>query len=208
MIPDTPFYRALLTRQSSTVLEPIVKAKVAVIGLGGLGSHGAMALARCGVRDMRLIDDDEVELSNIHRQLYLPRDVGQKKVAVLTELLLALNPEGDFQPLPMRVTATNLAKAIGDADYVLECVDDAATKAMITETILTTTQKTLITANGMAGMGPIESLQTKRRHRRWIDVGDGVSDVNQEGALVATRVMACAAMQAHALFTLLTKGDL
>ncbi len=61
-------------------------------GIGGLGSHTAVALASAVIGHIHIVDDDEVDLSNIHRQAYFLRHVGQKKTEALSELIRQINP--------------------------------------------------------------------------------------------------------------------
>jgi len=101
------------------------EAKVAVLGVGGLGSWSAWALACCGVGEMWLIDGDEVEISNLNRQIfYTEADLGRPKVKVAASRLRAFNTA-------MKVTATTrrleseaeLADFIAGADVVIDAAD-------------------------------------------------------------------------------------
>ncbi|HEX5608726.1 MAG TPA: TOMM precursor leader peptide-binding protein [Solirubrobacterales bacterium] len=101
------------------------EAKVAVLGVGGLGSWAAWALACCGVGEMRLVDGDKVEVSNLNRQiLYTEADLGRQKAEVAAERLRAFNSG-------MRVTATKrrlgseveIADFIAGADVVISAAD-------------------------------------------------------------------------------------
>ncbi|MDE5878442.1 MAG: ThiF family adenylyltransferase, partial [Desulfovibrio sp.] len=67
-------------------------ARVGIAGAGGLGSNAALMLARSGVEDFLLVDDDVVDASNLNRQQFWPRHVGRPKVEALGELLRELNP--------------------------------------------------------------------------------------------------------------------
>ena len=68
------------------------KVRVGIAGLGGLGSHIAVFLARAGVQHLHLVDFDRVDESNLNRQHYFLRDVGRLKTEALAEQLLAINP--------------------------------------------------------------------------------------------------------------------
>ncbi len=101
------------------------EAKVAVLGVGGLGTWSAWALACCGIGEMWLIDGDEVELSNLNRQIfYTEADLGRPKVKVAAARLRAFNTA-------MKVTATRrrleseaeLADFIAGADVVIDAAD-------------------------------------------------------------------------------------
>ncbi len=74
-------------------LERLTAARVAVIGIGGVGSYAAEALARAGVGNLTLLDGDVVQASNINRQLHaLTSTVGQAKTVIMAERLLQINP--------------------------------------------------------------------------------------------------------------------
>lgn len=72
---------------------------VTVIGLGNIGSHSALALARMGIRDFTLVDFDEVEAHNLASQAYAHSDVGMAKTASLRDAILALNPDARVQTM-------------------------------------------------------------------------------------------------------------
>ena len=104
---------------------------VAVVGLGGVGSWAAEALARSGVGKLTLIDLDEVCLSNINRQLHaLTTTVGQSKVAVMAERLRSINPEVNLSSRDDFLSQKNIDALITrDVDVVIDAVDSAAVKA-------------------------------------------------------------------------------
>mgnify|MGYP003228468150 CR=1 FL=1 len=70
----------------------LAQVRVGIAGLGGLGSHIAVFLARAGVQHLHLVDFDRVDESNLNRQHYFLRDVGRLKTEALAEQLLAINP--------------------------------------------------------------------------------------------------------------------
>ena len=80
-------WEALCNRHSTAVQKKLDKAKVAVAGLGGLGSNIAVSLARIGVGHLHLLDFDEVDLTNLNRQYYFTRHIGMKKTEALKEIL-------------------------------------------------------------------------------------------------------------------------
>ena len=89
--------------------ESITAAHVCVVGLGGVGSWCAEALARSGVGTLTLVDGDTVAESNINRQLpALENTLGQAKAAVLAQRFAAINPEGNFRPIEHFIDADNL----------------------------------------------------------------------------------------------------
>src|SRR5206468_10020127 len=87
----------------------LVRAKVLLIGAGGLGSPIALYRAAAGVGTLGLLDGDVVDLTNLQRQvLHTTADIGKPKVESGARMLKALNPDVDVIPLPMRITADNV----------------------------------------------------------------------------------------------------
>ena len=104
-----------------------------VVGLGGVGSWAAEALARSGVGIITLIDFDEVALSNVNRQLQARSDtVGRKKIEVMAERIAQINPHCDCRLIDDFVTLDNLADYLSPArryDYVIDAIDSIKFKA-------------------------------------------------------------------------------
>jgi molybdopterin/thiamine biosynthesis adenylyltransferase len=104
-------------------------ARVAVIGLGGLGSPVGLYLAAAGVGQLVLIDPDTVGLSNLQRQvLFRMAELGQPKVQAAEAALAGLNPEVRVTAHPVALTAENAASLLADADVVVDGCDDFATR--------------------------------------------------------------------------------
>ena len=112
----------------------LARARVAVIGLGGVGSWAAEALARSGVGGLPLIDADEVCVSNTNRQLHaLASTLGHSKVGVMTERLRAINPAAQVQPIERFVTPATLAELLDQGfDLVLDACDAFRVKVEVT----------------------------------------------------------------------------
>ncbi len=195
---------ALTLRHGVALQKKFSAATVAVCGLGGLGSHIAATLARAGVGRLVLVDFDKVELSNLHRQQYKAGQIGLSKTEALAENLLEMAPYVQIVTITERITEENYAQLLPGADIICEAFDDAHAKAMLANKILETMPDTfLVAASGMAGMASANAIQTKRITSRFYLCGDTVSDVEDAGGLVASRVMACAAHQAHMVLRIL-----
>jgi adenylyltransferase/sulfurtransferase len=109
--------------------ERLLRAHVLVIGAGGLGSPAALYLASAGIGHITLADGDDVDLTNLQRQiLHATRSVGRPKVESGRETLAALNPEVGVQPLRGRLEGAGLDEAIRAVDLVLDCSDNFATR--------------------------------------------------------------------------------
>src|SRR5690554_2486346 len=109
--------------------ERLNAARVLIVGAGGLGSPAALYLAAAGVGELVLADDDEVDLSNLQRQILHANDrVGMPKAESGRITLAALNPEVHVHPLPWRLDDAALFEQAARADLVLDCCDNFATR--------------------------------------------------------------------------------
>ena len=205
MIPTKDeWYKALSKRHGEDAQKKFSSAAVAVCGLGGLGSNIAIALARAGIGKLILIDFDKVDITNLHRQQYKANQIGLNKTDALFENLKEIAPYIELTTYTVRLTEDNSAELLRDADIICEAFDNAECKAMLTNLVLDTMpEKYLVAASGMAGMGKANTIQTRRITNRFYICGDGVSDVAEVGSLVSSRVMLCAAHQAHTVLRIL-----
>ena len=104
-------------------------ARVLVVGIGGLGSPAAMALAKAGIGTLGIADDDTVDLTNLHRQvLFDESDVGAPKVQAARQRLLAWAPGIEICVHPTRLLPTNAVDLVSSYDLVVEGSDNFATK--------------------------------------------------------------------------------
>lgn len=105
------------------------RARVLVVGLGGLGCPAALYLATSGIGRIVLNDFDRVDETNLPRQiLYAPEDVGALKVEAARKRLTALNPGVDVVALAERLDAAALEAVVGDVDIVLDGTDNFTTR--------------------------------------------------------------------------------
>lgn len=198
--------RALSKRHGDALQRKFSAATVAICGLGGLGSNIALALARGGIGKLILIDFDRVDITNLHRQQYKANQVGRYKTDALSENLKEIAPYIDLEAHTVRVTEENAAELLKDADVICEAFDNAECKAMLTNTVLETMpNKYLVAASGMAGLGSANDIKTRSVMKRFYLCGDEISEVATAGSLVASRVMLCAAHQAHAVLRILAE---
>lgn len=200
------WYQALVERHGEAVQKRFASATVAICGLGGLGSNIAIALARAGVGNLILIDFDKVDITNLHRQQYKANQIGMNKTDALRDDLLEIAPYVALETHTVRITEDNAQEILTDADIVCEAFDDAECKAMLTNLVLETMpDKFLVAASGMAGFGSANTIRTRKVMSRFYLCGDEQSDVRSEGSLVSSRVMLCAAHQAHTVLRILTE---
>ncbi len=121
-------------------------AKVALVGVGGIGSPAALYLAAAGVGTLGLIDDDVVSLSNLQRQvLFASRDIGATKVEVAATHLNALNPHVDCRLHSLRLSETNAEDILSAYDIVLDGCDNFETRLLVNR-VCHTLDKPLVSA--------------------------------------------------------------
>jgi len=102
----------------------IRNASVCIVGLGGLGSPVTLQLAAMGVGHMRLVDQDVVEPSNLHRQLlYGVKYIGYPKVEVAARRVRELNPNVEVEPLPISINAENAEDIVSGMDVIIDGLD-------------------------------------------------------------------------------------
>ncbi|MCF3653596.1 MAG: HesA/MoeB/ThiF family protein [Aigarchaeota archaeon] len=110
------------------------RARVLVVGVGGLGSAAALYLASAGVGLLRIIDDGYVELSNLNRQiLYDTGDIGKRKVDVAAKRLRELNPEIEVEALGEKLTEENVREMLSNADLAVDCLDNFRTRFILND---------------------------------------------------------------------------
>lgn len=204
-IPSREVMReALNIRHGEDLQNKISAARVAVCGLGGLGSNIAIALARAGVGHLHLIDFDRVDLTNLNRQQYAVGQLGQYKTDALRETLSLVSPYCDVTCDTIRVTEENLPDLLKTEDYICEAFDRAEAKAMLVSGVLEHfPEKYLVAGSGLAGLGSANTIQTRRVSRRFYLCGDGTSDSSVGLGLVASRVLVCAAHEANMILRLI-----
>ena len=195
---------ALIERHGIDTQHKFSSATVAICGLGGLGSNIAISLAHAGIGKLILVDFDKVDITNLHRQQYKANQIGMNKTDALSENLKEIAPYIELETHTERVTEKNAVNLLQGADIICEAFDDAEAKAMLTNLVLETMpDKYLVAASGVAGFGSANSIKTRRITNKLYLCGDGESDVQSEGSLVSSRVMLCAAHQAHTVLRIL-----
>jgi adenylyltransferase/sulfurtransferase len=110
----------------------LAKSKVAVVGLGGLGTVSSLYLALTGVGHLRLIDQDTVELHNLHRQvLYSLEDLHYPKVEVSAKRLGKINPSVKVEAVPENLNVKNVEKLLSEMDCVIDGLDNMRTRYLV-----------------------------------------------------------------------------
>ena len=111
-------------------LDKLAKSKVMVFGVGGVGSFTVEALAREGVGNLILVDDDTVCLTNLNRQIHATyKTISKNKVEVMKERVLSVNRNCNVETIQVFVTPDNLEEIIpDDVDYVVDAIDTVSAK--------------------------------------------------------------------------------
>ena len=193
----------LLKRNVKGIAKKLKKAKVCILGLGGLGSNVAVLLARAGIGYLKLVDFDVVEASNLNRQQYRISHIGIKKTEAIKSIIKEINPFVEIEVLNKKVDRENILSVVGDVEIVVEAFDVAETKAMAIEELLTNGNKILISASGMAGIGSANEIITRKIRDNFYLIGDNYSDYEEYSGIMSTRVMLCAAHQANVVLRLI-----
>lgn len=198
--------QVLRERHGARLQEKWSHSAVAVCGLGGLGSNIAIALARAGVGKLILIDFDRVDISNLHRQQYKANQVGMYKTEALRENLREITPYTEIEIHTLRMTEENIPDVLKGADVVCEAFDVPEAKAELVNGVLEKLPSCpVVAASGMAGLGEANAIGTRRVTSRFYLCGDETTDTAAGLGLIASRVMVCAAHQAHKVLQLLAE---
>ncbi len=118
-------------------MEELQNTRIAVFGLGGVGSYVVEALVRSGIGSLLLIDGDEIEESNLNRQLYaLNSTIGRKKCEVAKERILDINPKCNVETFSEFLLPENFYQKLGDdffsqVDFIIDAVDTVALKIFL-----------------------------------------------------------------------------
>ena len=135
--------KSLLERYSRQIIlknigiigqKKILSSKVLIVGAGGLGCPAAEFLSRAGIGKIGIVDDDKINLSNIHRQsLYQTSDVGKPKVKIIKNKLKLINPNTKVNIYKLRLNNNNFKEIIKDYDYIVDGSDNFKTKFLLND---------------------------------------------------------------------------
>ena len=189
LISKEELERAFDARFPREMKEKFSNARVAVAGLGGLGSNIAVMLARSGIGHLLLVDFDTVDVTNLNRQM---------------DILCQINPYLEYESVCVKVTPENVKQLFEMYPIVCEAFDKPDQKAMLVRELLGQCPETMVVSgNGMAGLGDTNDIQTRKMMRRLYVCGDQKTDVGNGIGLIAPRVAACAAHQANKVLQLI-----
>ncbi len=183
----------IVSRHTPKVYGRTKKARIGIAGAGGLGSNIALSLARLGVGNIKVVDFDVVEPSNLNRQQYYIKDIGEYKVIALKRNLKEVNPFINVQACINKIDKTNAKEIFNDVDIIIEAFDNPEYKAELSNVVLTEMRdKVLIASSGMAGYYPSNEIVTRKISNNFYICGDGVNEAKEGFGLMAPRVAICA----------------
>ena len=171
----------------------IISSKILIVGIGGLGCPAAENLIRAGVGSIGLIDNDTVNLSNIHRQsLFNSNDLKKSKVKVAAKKLKDINPHSKIKTYNIRLNEKNIKNVIQNYDLVIDGSDNFKTKFLINDYCLMFKKK-LVTGAISKFDGHIFTFDFKNKKTASLksfyqedDISDDILNCEFEGVLGTT----------------------
>jgi sulfur carrier protein ThiS adenylyltransferase len=194
----------LYARHTPGVHDKVKVSTIGIMGLGGLGSVVAVALARIGVGTLLLADYDVVEPSNLNRQQYFVDQAGMKKTEAMRQNLARINPYVRVETFDEPLTEANIPLVFRHVDVLVECLDGATMKAAALRTVLTGMPAIgYVGASGLAGYAENNLIVTTKLRPNVYLVGDGEAEARPGQGLMAPRVGIAAHHQANQVLRIL-----
>lgn len=136
-------------------LQKLKQTTVAIFGIGGVGSYVAEALARAGIGNLILIDNDKIDITNLNRQIHATHEtIGKYKVEEMKKRIQLINPESKVQAIQEFVTEENIEQIINTKiDYIVDAIDTVKSKL---EIIKTAKQKNIPIISSMGTANKLE----------------------------------------------------
>ena len=142
--------------------EKLLAAHALIVGAGGLGSPVALYLASAGVGRLTLVDDDEVDLTNLQRQIiHTEARIGQAKVQSATAAIHAINPDVRVNAVAQRADEALFTVLTGDADVVLDCTDNFVTRQALNRACVAT-RRPLVSGAAIGFDGQVSVYDPRR----------------------------------------------
>ena len=113
-------------------INDIKSKKVLVVGVGGVGSYTVESLIRCGIGSITIIDNDNIDITNLNRQLMTTQNnIGESKVDVLKNRILSINPNCNVNAINIFLDDSNIDSIVDDYDYIVDACDTVKTKVSL-----------------------------------------------------------------------------
>jgi sulfur carrier protein ThiS adenylyltransferase len=168
--------------------------KIGIAGAGGIGSNVAVNLIRSGVKNIKIVDFDVIDRSNLNRQFYFEDQIGILKSEAIYENLTRIDKSANIESINTKLDKRNIKEIFSDCEIIVEAFDVKENKTMLIEELLGS-KDLIISASGIADYD-IESMKvTKITHNLYI-VGDNKKDICQYKTY-SSKVTAAAAMMAN-----------
>lgn len=193
----------IYSRNGEFVGSRLKNACVCICGLGGLGSNIAAMLVRLGIGKLILVDHDIVDPTNLNRQNYFIKDIGNLKTTATERILKDINPYVSIVTKNVYVNEDNVMEVIDNADIIVEAFDNPVCKAQLVNSVLSNSEKFIVASSGMAGYGSSNDIKTSNNLSRLYVCGDSESEAKENMSLMSPRVNICAAHQANMVLRLL-----
>lgn len=194
----------MMARHTPDVHRKMRQGRVAIAGLGGLGSNIAVMLARTGVGRLLLVDFDTVDPSNLNRQSYYISHLGMSKTDALKMQIEEINPFISVKTRNIKVTEDNVEEVFSGYGIICEAFDRPEAKSALVNTALEKLPVAkVVAASGMAGYGSSNAIKTVKSMSRLYVCGDFESEARIGSGLMSPRVQICAGHQANMILRLL-----
>jgi|ERR1035437_1864677 sulfur carrier protein ThiS adenylyltransferase len=188
----------------SEIKTHLSKFRVGIAGAGGLGSNCAVALARCGVGTLVIIDFDVIEEPNLNRQYYFTDQIGMMKTDALKENIARINHDVNVIIHQKKLDRINITEIFSNCNIIVEALDSAVMKEMLIETVqIKMPGIPLVVGSGMAGWGKTNDIISRKVDDTLYVCGDEHSEVSDNLPPIAPRVAIVANMQANVVIGLL-----
>lgn len=192
--------------------EKLLRSRVLVIGMGGLGSPVGMYLASSGVGHIVISDDDRVDLSNLQRQIiHRTADVGRDKVSSARDAMLALNPGVEVSAVGARLSGGALTEQVRLADVVVDASDNFATRFALNEACVAS-MRPLVSGSVIRMAGQVTVFRADRPgspcyHCLYREGVDAAESCAESGVLAPVAGVIASIQATEALKILLDVGD-
>ncbi len=178
--------------------------RIGIAGAGGIGSNCAMALARTGIGELVIADNDFVEVSNLSRQYYFIDQTGMSKCIALKNNLERANNKVRVTTCNIRLDRENIPDIFSGCSVIVEALDSPEMKEMLIEAVQTRMPGIpVVVCSGMSGWGNNELIKCRKIDDTLFICGDELTEADEELPPMAPRVGIVANMQANVVVEIL-----